>query len=34
MIQECMECNGVGMITEIKGPIGGEYYTEILDQCL
>ena len=34
MIQECMECNGAGMITEIKGLIGGEHYTEILDQCL
>ena len=34
MIQECVECNGVGMITEIKGMICGEHYTEILDQCL
>ena len=34
MIQECMECNGIEMITEIEGLIGGEYYTEILDQCL
>ena len=33
MIQECMECNDVGMITETKGLIGGEHYTEILDQC-
>ena len=27
-----MECNSAGMITEIKGLIGGEHYTEILDQ--